>query len=837
MSREATRHPWLRLFGWLLLVLILLAAVAVFGGAFWLKHAMRASLPQLDGDASLSGLSSDVWVRRDGHGIPHIQAANLDDLFAAQGYVTAQDRLWQMDMTRRYVAGEIAEVLGSALVPHDRIQRLLEMRPTAERIVAGLGDRDRRYFDDYARGVNAFIATHPDALPAEFGALRYKPKAWQPVDSVLILLGMVQMQDERWPKKLDHEQVLAKLGPTLAADLYPVGSWRDHPPTEAVPDLTAPQQNIPDAPLDESQSKLRETPHPGPEKPVEAPDLSPTKGGASKEALGPGLLKLRQLLGHDDCDGCAIGSNEWAVSGAHTASGKPLMSNDMHITHTIPNVWYEVDLKAPGFHAAGVSNPGSPFVTAGHNDHISWGFTSLYGDTQDLYIEQVNAQDQYLTDGAWKPIEHVRETIRVRGGRDIVVDVAHTDHGPVVTPAIEGEKRTLTLKWSAYDSTANGIPLFDLNTASDWAGFRRVLSGWWGPSLNVIYADDQGHIGYQAVGYIPIRQGGLSTVPVAAGTGEWQGFVPFDQLPTTEDPVNGILATANSRVTPDGYPYQLTLEWVAPYRNERIWKWLAGRVAENNQSKKLTPDDMLALQTDIYSSLDQELARRYAYAIDHSPKADKRLRQAADLLRSWNGVIDADSPAAAVVSAAREAFWPMLLKPRLGDDWRLYGWGEKMFAEEELVAHAPAQWLPPAYANWDELLTATVRQGLEAEHAPADLSKWQYGQIRKIELEHPLYGALPWFKKWTGTGPQPKYGDTSTVDQMGAALGPSQRLTVDWGDLDRSTENIVYGQSGNPLSPWYGDQWPFWYGLKTFVLPYTDQAVNAASKHTLRLTP
>ncbi len=354
-----------------------------------------------------------------------------------------------------------------------------------------------------------------------------------------------------------------------------------------------------------------------------------------------------------------------------------------------------------------------------------------------------------------------------------------------------------------------------------------------GPSLNVIYADDQGHIGYQAVGFIPVRQGGLSTVPVNAGTGEWLGYVPFDQLPSAEDPVNGILATANSRVAPDDYPYQLTLEWAAPYRNERIWKWLAGKI----QEKKLVPADMLSLQTDIYSSLDQELARRYAYAIDHTPSADKQLRQAADLLRSWNGVISANSAPAAVVSAARQAFWPMLLKPKLGNSWQLYSWGEKMFAEEEFVAHAPARWLPSGYPNWDEFLTAIVRQGLDDEHAPYDVSQWQYGDIRKIELEHPLYGNLPCFKRWTGTGPQPKYGDTTTVDQMGATLGPSQRLTVDWSNLDHSTENIVYGQSGNPLSPWYSDQWPYWYGLKTFTLPFSDQAVVAASRHTLRLTP
>jgi len=803
LSLKARKHPWLQAIGWILLCLVVLAATAVIGGAFWLRRDMRSSLPQIDGTAQLPGLGAEVTVRRDEHGVPHLDATTLDDLFAAQGYVTAQDRLWQMDMTRRYVAGDIAEVLGKGLVAHDRVQRLLEMRPLAERILGAQSARDRRFLDDYARGVNAFLATHPDTLPAEFAFLRYQPKPWQPVDSVLILLGMVQMEDERWEHKLEHEQVLGKLGPTLAADLYPVGSWRDHPPTASVPDLTAPQPEIPGVPLDESQTKLQD------------------------------LLHLRDLLGHDPCDGCAIGSNEWAVAGAQTASGKPLLSNDMHITHTIPNIWYEVDLKAPGFHAAGVGSPGAPFVTSGHNEHISWGFTSLYGDTQDLYIEQVNAQDQYLSSTGWKPIQHVRETIRVRGGDDVVVDVAHTEHGPVITPAIEHEKRVISLKWSAYDQSASNIPLFDINSASTWTEFRNLLGRWWGPSLNVIYADDQGHIGYQAVGFIPIRKDGISSAPVASGTHEWQGFVPYEELPSVEDPVNGILATANSRVTPDGYPYQLTMEWAAPYRNERIWKWLAGKI----QEKKLTPEDMLSLQTDIYSGLDQDLARRYAYAIDHTPGAGKQLRQAADLLRTWDGVMNANSAPAAVITAARRAFWPIVLKPKLGEDWQLYGWGEKAFAEEELVTHSPAQWLAPGYPNWDEMLTAAVKQGLDAEHAPSELTTWQYGAMRKIDLEHPLYGMLPWFKKWTGTGAQPLSGDVTTVKQMNGMLGPSQRLTVDWSNLDHSTENIVFGQSGNPLSPWYGDQWPAWYGGTTFALSFSDQAVADGAKHTLRLTP
>jgi penicillin amidase len=800
--KEQRRHPILRLFlGFIALVIIALIA-GVFGSAWWLKHAMRDSLPQLDGQMRLPGLSAAVNVRRDQHGVPHIEAANLDDLFEAQGYITAQDRLWQMDMARRVAAGELAELLGKKLVEHDRVQRVLQMRATAERMAAGLSERDRRYFEDYARGVNAYIDSHHNHLAAEFRLLMYQPKAWQPVDSILIGLNMVQILDEHWQDKLGREKIEAHLGPTLAADLYPTGSWRDHPPTVAPPDLTAPQEAIPDVPLDESQTSLHD------------------------------ILHLRELTqgARNICRECTPGSNEWAISGAHTVSGKPLLSNDMHLDHGIPNTWYEVDLKSGDYHVAGVQVAGMPFVTAGRNDHIAWGFTSLYGDTQDIYVEKINSQGEYFGTNGWHPLEHTKETIRVRGGSDVTVDVERTDHGVVLNPLLPDEERTLSLRWGAYDPKAVGIPLFDLDRATNWESFRQALSAWWGPTLNVIYADDQGHIGYQAVGYIPNRPTGIKGTPIGDTQHEWQGFIPFDQMPSTFDPANGILATANSRITPDGYPFQLTLEWASPYRNERIWKWLSGR-------DKLTPADMITLQTDVYSELDQEFAQRFAYAIDHAGKADTRLRQAADLMRSWDGVVSVDSAPAAIVAAAKHIFWPMLLQPKLGDDWQVYQWAESSFAQEELIMHAPAQWLPKNYATWDDFLAACVTRGLEEDHAPADLKKWRYGYEHPVDLEHPLYGLLPYFKKWTGTGAQPQSGDTSTVKQVGRVFGPSQRFTMDWSNPDGATENIVMGQSGDPLSAYYRDQWTYWYNGKTFALPFTDPAISAATSHTLRLLP
>lgn len=774
-----------------ILVVFLLATGA---GLLSLHHRLRTSLAPLDGTRRLPGLSAPVTVRRDARGVPHFEAANLDDILAAQGWVTASDRLWQMDMARRLPAGEAAEVLGSALVPHDRAERIEGLRDVAARMIASMPPPQLAQLAAYSRGVNSYIAEAEahGTLPAEFSLLFYKPAPWRPVDSVLVALSMAEMLDQRWPTKLKREQVTARLQArgfgALAPDLYPTGSWRDHPPVPSAPAISDPQE-VPQIPLDPSQVLAT-----------------------------PPILPLHDLLAlPKTCPGCRPGSNEWAVSGAHTASGKPLLSNDMHLTHGIPDLWYESELHAGSFHVAGVTVPGLPWISAGHNDHIAWGLTALGGDTQDLYLEPADA-----------PVQHEHEVIHVRGGADVPLDVERTAHGPLITSLLKDEHRPIALHWAIYDQQAQGLPLFALDSATDWPSFRAALATWWAPTLNTAYADDAGHIGYQAVGLIPVRSGSLQGLPVPAGSqaGEWTGFIPFEALPSTLDPQSGIVATANSRVTPDGYPYQLTLEWASPYRNERIWKWLGGKTG-------LTPADMLTLQTDVYSEVDQEIAQRLAYAVDHATHPSQRAREAADLLRSWNGVLAINSPAAAIITQAEQAFWPAVLMPKIGDAWRLYDWSESSYAREQLIARQPAEWLPPGSGSWNDFLAGLVETALKS--APADLKSWRYGAIHTIEIEHPLWKLLPGFH--AGIGPLPQSGDQSTVKQVSGDLGPSQRFTADLADPDRSTENLVMGESGDPASPYFRDQWKSWYGGTTFALPFTPAAVQAAAQHTLRLEP
>ena len=389
------KRRWPRVLLWSGCGLLVLLALAPLAAVLWLRSAAKAALPQLDGDVHLAGLSAPVIIRRDAHGVPHIEAATQDDLFVAQGYVTAQDRLWQMDASRRNSNGDLAEILGPTLLQHDKTQRVLQIRLTAQRFYGNLSAGDRRRLDEYARGVNLFIAQceQSNTLPVEFRILHYRPQPWTGVDSISVGLSMVQTLDTHIATKLSRARVAAKLdNPALEADLYPVGSWRDRPPTGIRVDLSEPQPIPPPSKNGDDDDDENTETRAAPLDPIAAPDNTHA---------------LLALLGLPTCDGCAPGSNNWVIAGSHTACGKPLLSNDMHLTLREPDTWYMADLYArgdggvPAFHAAGVTLPGFPLVIAGHNDHVAWGFTALYGDVQDLYIEKLDGKGNYEgNDGA-----------------------------------------------------------------------------------------------------------------------------------------------------------------------------------------------------------------------------------------------------------------------------------------------------------------------------------------------------------------------------------------------------------------------------------------------------
>ena len=802
--KARTRFTGLRILG----IVFLLIVLGVAGGVAYLYSVARSALPQMDGELKLSGLSAQVRVVRDSHGVPTIEASNFEDLFFAQGYVTAQDRLWQMDGLRRYAAGELAEILGEGQLEHDREQRILGIRAAARHSLEIADAHDRPLFEAYARGVNAFIESHRDRLPLEFRLLRYAPKPWTAEDCVLMGANMVENLNHGWYQKaLMREKVVATLGAELAADMFPNSSWHDRVP------VTGPVR------LDEPDAE-------------EDDDSEVTTVGAQGLPVLPAAS--------DDLSPLAPGSNNWVVSGAHTVSGKPLLANDMHLGHQMPNLWYTVHLKNGAFDVAGVSLPGVPFVIVGHNQRIAWGFTNVEPTVEDLYVENFNPQGQYQTPQGWREADHRREVIHVKGKPDVDVEVAITRHGPIISELIPGETRKLALRWTLYDGIHD--PFFAVNAAQNWEDFRRAFSIFDAPGQNVMYADVDGHIGYQTTGHFPIRASGDGRVPVSGSDDahEWKGYIPFEKLPSVYDPAWGILASANSRITPDGYPYSISTAFDAPWRSERIYHVL-------ESGKKFAPADMLALQTDVYSAFDRLCAERFVYALDHAANLSPRAQQARDLMRDWDGKMTVDSAAATVEVKSIRKFALLLLESKLQAAQKTSGatslnaadlhWSMSTIWTENILLKQPKRWLPDNYPNYDAVLVAAVEAVVKDPATPHNLLEWKWGTVSRLQIQNPVLGQLPIIRHWTGTGVVPQAGHGLTVKQVGAKFGPSERFTADFSNLDQSTLNLVTGEAGNFLSPYYLDQWKAWYEGSTFTLPYSQAAVEKAKVHALLLKP
>src|SRR5580692_1698199 len=806
---RSRRSPVARFLLWLLLaVLLVLAALVAY--AYYVAHS---ALPQLDGQVQIQGLSAPVTVTRDGHGVPTIEATTLEDLFFAQGYVTAQDRLWQMDVMRRYASGELSEILGEDTLRLDHEQRILGLRDAARKAMEIASPRDRSFFEAYARGVNAYIATRGDRLPIEFRILRYAPKPWRAEDSVVIANQMVKdLNYHYFYDALSREKILAKLGPELTGDLYVNRSWHDRPPTVMREDLQQPDSNGGTDDDDDDD---------------DSPDNSVTRSRTPMAA--PEGLPVN-------------GSNDWVVSGAHTVTGKPLLSDDMHLGHQMPNLWYEAHLHSGALDVAGVTLPGMPYVIVGHNQRIAWGFTNVGPTVTDVYIENFNDQGAYQTPSGWVQPEHRSEGIHVKGKPDVTIDVKITRHGPVITELVPGETRPLALRWTLYDGLH--IPFFDVNSAQNWQDFRHAFSMLDAPGQNVVYADVDGNIGYQTTGKVPIRAAGDGSLPVSGADNahEWTSYIPFEKLPSIYNPPSGIIGTANGRITPDNYPNSVSMEWEAPWRTERIY-----RVLESGRQFSMA--DMLALQNDVHSEAEQFAAERFVYAVDHATKPSARAKQAADLMRSWDGRMLASSAAPTIAENSILELRRLLLEPKLGSapadskpagtglNWKTYSWEMRSVWLENILLHRPKRWLPEAFPNYDELLTAAVDAAVNGPTVPKDLASWRWGAFNAIEIQHPILGKIPLIKRWSGPGVQEQSGSGYTVKAVTRHHGPSERFTANLADLDQSTLNTVTGQGGNFLSPYYMDQWKAWYEGSTFTLPFTAKAVEVTGMHRLLLEP
>ncbi len=769
----------------------------------------------------LAGLTQAVTVRRDERGIPYIEAANETDLYFAQGYVTASDRLWQMELLRRTARGELAEIFGAGpqdfALESDKQHRRYGFAQLAEKQEAMLPPKLRAALDAYASGVNAYAASLTDKqLPPEFQVLQLRPRPWRPADSLVIGKLFDETLSTSWPTDLTRA-AFAEMPQWLRERLFPETSPLDVLLVGS------------DRPAKNKSSSL---PRPAP---VGADTLQAVSNDEAvrRDALGRvGLYAL-------DC----AASNNWVVSGKHTVTGKPLLANDPHLNASAPSVWYMTHLTTPDNRVAGVSVAGLPGIAIGHNEHMAWGVTSLEPDVQDLYVEKFDPANprRYMTPAGWREAEVRREEIKVRKSplgtatETVPFEVTITRHGPVI---LEREGKRYALRWAALDPQTNLAESFYLvNYVRDFDGLRAAYRNYGGPAFNIVYADARGHIGYQAVGRFPVRKTGTGTLPYDGSTddGEWTGFVPYDAMPKVYDPPSGIIVTANSRITGADYPHKLTVMPLAAYRARRIQDLLLARPKHSIQ-------DFLNIQGDTYSISGALFAREVAEVAreDTSPEGkDEKWLAAVRLLSEWDAKIEPDSRAALLASHLRDAFRRRAVAAAIGPELaKRYRFSNSDTLVDWLIEERPREWLPREFKSYAELLRASLTEAREelTKELGADEARWTWGREMVVRFPHPLAGA-PLVGQMFAIEPFPERGGLSKHVTVNRGSAVSMRLVADPGDWDRTRQGIALGVSGLPSSPHWKDQLDDWRNVTPRPFPFTKAAVAAAAKETLVLEP
>jgi penicillin amidase len=769
----------------------------------------------------IPSLIDQVSIRRDERGIPYIQAKNDHDLYLAQGYVTASDRLWQMDLLRRSERGELAEILSAGpnnvVLDQDKQHRTLGFTQVAEAEFAAASAQSRALLQAYADGVNAYISSlDAKTLPPEFQILQYKPSPWTPVDSLVVIKVFAEALSTTW--RLDvMREALASLPPEKRAMLMPEFS-----------------------PLDvlvvgkDSRKSATAFAKP-PEKTFSVTQETLLALAKDQELESQSLARVGLYA-----EGLAA-SNNWVVSGKHTVTGKPLLANDPHLSPSAPSIWYMVHLSAPGVRVAGVTTPGLPGVIIGHNDQIAWGFTNVGPDVQDLYIEQFDPGNprRYKTPSGWNDATIRHEEIKVRKGftesttDTVPLDVTVTRHGPVV---FEKDGKRYALKWTALDPKVNNPDTtYSLNRARNWKEFNAALRSFTAPTQNIVYADVAGHIGYHAAGIVPIRKSGDGSLPYDGATdaGEWTSYIPSEKLPTVYDPPSGIIVTANQRIVGTDYPYFLTHSWAQPYRARRIYDLLS-------QTPKLSANDFRSIQGDVYSIGNVLFAQQITKKMrDQLKPEEARLAAALDAFAKWDGRMDADSHVAPILAQMRIAFRSRVLAAALGNDlFKVYSWANFDTTIDRLITEQPKEWLPKEFASYADLLRACFEdaQKMLTKSLGADESKWTWGELFKVKFPHPLANA-PLIGLQFTIAPIPQNGERGLAATPNVGANVSMRLIADPSDWDKTQHGITLGESGLPATAHWSDQLADWRAVTPRVFPFTEAAIAKATKTTMVLTP
>lgn len=788
---------------------LLVGAGLVAGSAAYVRlQRQRGDFERI---IALPGPTEPIEIARDQQGIPHIRANSQTDLMFGLGYATAEDRLWHLDILHRAAFGRLAEIVGEPALDLDRFMLTLGIRRASEAEAARLPGETRTALDHYAAGINAFVEQKKPLIGAEFLVGRYPPLAWTPAASIGILKIMGWTLDSFIEKLLLRDRISDAIGEQWAALLF-----------------------------NEDRS-------------LTAGD--PVVSSAAYTAFRDQMGKVNETLGQIAGVTSTIpGSNNWVVAGAHTATGKPLLANDPHLGYSIPSIWYECHLTAPGLNAAGATIPGVPGVAIGHNDRVAWGITATMMVQTDLYVEEVDPENRlrYRTEDGWAMMDRVVDVIPVKGWKDADAhETRITRHGPIVTSLGEAkdETRALALKWVGQEGADEITGLLTMMRARSADEFRASCARIAVPALNLVFADVDNHIGYQFVGRAPIRplECGIRPVPGWTGEYEWTGFVPFDALPALADPPEGFIATANTQIHADDYPYPLPSVHASPFRVRRIRQMLEGRDG-------LTMEDMRRMQADVYVLHAEPLRPALLAVLDGADRTWTAEQHAAlELLRAWDGFAEVDSPGAAIWETTYSNWMRRVFLARLSPDltkdvltkflgefhWALpdrlckgddLGWFTGTTREAELIA---------AFADAVAWLTEQIGP------YPAE---WEWGKVHTVTFAHPIaQGAKP-LARLLNVGPIPIGGDCNTLncqywtlaDPFAVISGASYRLLVDLSDPSKDaharSSNIV-GESGNVRSKHYRDQAMQWSRVRHHPMGTDATEIAARTVKTIRLVP
>jgi penicillin G amidase len=790
---------------WSLWIILGILIVVIVGGYCWL----RATLPNYKGDLIVKGVTGNVEIIRDSYGMPHIYAGNDNDAYFALGYCMAQDRLFQMDMLRRAIRGRLSEILGKDMVGVDKLFRTITAEKPVDELYKDYPPEIVDAMTAFTAGINYYLDTRKDPLPIEFTLLGYKPEPWQPSDCGAVYYYMSWDLNSSFDIEPLFDLIKQKVGEDAARELfidYPAGYPTIMSGTEVL-------------------------------------------SSANTERMLAVMTRAREVLG---AEGGGV-SNNWVISGKKSETGKPILATDMHLGHSLPGIWYEAHLSTPTMNVSGVIAPGIPFVIVGATDHVAWGFTNTMADDSDYYLEKLNPdnENQYEYKGAWEDMTTRKEVIKVKGSKDVNYTVRLTRHGPVVDDVDRYDApqgHVLAMRWTAPELDTVPMALYAFNRAATIDDMEKGIAYFKCPGQNIVYADDQGNIGYWASVGIPKREGfsGMDILPGWEGKYEWNGYVPTDQQPHLRNPERGWIASANNKHTGPGFPYPISNYYAMPDRYLRITEMLT-------EKDKLSVADFERMHADFLVVLAREWVPIF---VDHL--SDKKLNEneaaALEMLKEWDYVATPESPAPAVFHAMVQTLIKNTLQKRLNKELyvRYLGNGYVVLnALREMIGKGDSVWFDNPdtkdVEDMDAVITKSFKEAVSyLEEARGNNPKrWAWGKLHTLTYHHPFGKSSPILGFFLDRGPYPVGGSISTVNPMPWHLedpwevyhGASERCIFDLSNMENSLRVIPAGVSGNFMSPHYDDQIDLWRTVTYRPFVINREGVDADAKYVTTMKP